>query len=141
MGGVPLSKRNVPKLRFEEHSIYECRLAGLPELAVAFCGAGDGPLIDKLVDESWAKARGCKGIDEACKAIEDAIKGVYQDFGQIYQLGQLPYASLIYGVKVASEAQLFSVDGPLVKPRLRFSLVRVRVLHGRFEPAECMARL
>jgi 20S proteasome alpha/beta subunit len=116
VGGVPLSKRNIPKLRFEEHSVYECALAGLPELAVAFCGAGDGSFIDKLVNESWAKARGSEGLDEACKAIEGAIKGVYQDFGQIYQPGQLPYASLIYGVKVAGEARLFSADGPLVNP-------------------------
>jgi hypothetical protein len=49
------SKRHVPKLRFEPDSLAKSVKEWRGEkddLAAAFCGAGDGPFIDKLIDES-----------------------------------------------------------------------------------------
>jgi hypothetical protein len=114
--GIPLSKRNIPKLQFKEHDFYDRSQAGLPELAVVFCGAGDGPFIDKLINSTWNAAKGSRELNEACSAIESCIQDVYRNFGQIYQPGQCPHASLIYGVKATGEARLFSADGPVVNP-------------------------
>jgi len=106
-----LSKRNVPKLRFEP-------FGGPHEgdgLAVAFCGAGDnGAFIDKVVETAWEDAQVATSLDEACDEIEKSIKRTYQEFGQIYQPGYCPTAELIYGVKMHQGCSLFSAHGPVV---------------------------
>lgn len=106
-----ISKRNIPKLRFEP--------SGGPHegdnLAAAFCGAGDnGPFIDKLVETAWEDAQLATSLDEACEEIEKSIKRVYREFGQIYQVGYCPSAELIYGVKMHSQCRLFSAHGAII---------------------------
>jgi hypothetical protein len=68
MGGIPLSKRNIPKLQFNEHNIYDRSQAGLPELAVASCGAGDGPFIainlERVANLAGANLSGVDPVDE-----------------------------------------------------------------------------
>lgn len=117
ISGIPLSKRKVPKLRFHERDPIQLQMAGEAPLAVAFCGAGDGAFIDKLVDNAWrdvAYKKSCSSVWEAASAIEDSIKETYKDFGAIYQVGLCPSAELLYGVKAAGGVQLFSADGPVV---------------------------
>ncbi|MBZ5646194.1 MAG: hypothetical protein LAN37_03095 [Acidobacteriia bacterium] len=109
-----LSKRNVPKLRFEP--------SGIPHkgdsLAVALCGASDtGPFIDKVVETAWEDAQITTSLDEACEEIEKSIKRTYREFGQIYQPGFCPTADLIYGVKMHGACRLFSANGPLVNEK------------------------
>jgi hypothetical protein len=103
-------KRNVPKLRFEPF--------GVPHmgdgLAAAFCGAGNGPFIDKLVENAWEDVQTATNLDEACALIEESIKGTYKIFGQIYQPGYLPSSDLLYGVKMYGSSRLFFAHGPLV---------------------------
>jgi 20S proteasome alpha/beta subunit len=106
------SKRDVPKLRYEGR-----RLATDTPLAVAFCGSGYGPLIDKLIDESWNNIEQLCAMDEVCAEIERTIKKLYQEYGKIYQRGQCPTAELIYGVKTAEGHKLFSANGPIVNER------------------------
>jgi 20S proteasome alpha/beta subunit len=114
LGEQPVSKRNIPKLSFHEHTPYFREAKPLPDLAVAICGAGDGAFIEKLANEAWKSAEGSASINEACIAIEEKIKEMHREFGQIYQLGAMPTAKLIYGVKGDGEARLFSADGPMV---------------------------
>lgn len=111
------AKRNTPKLRFEPSG----PVRSPDELAIAFCGAGDGPFIDKLVDEAWVAAQGCTSLDEVCAEIEKSIKEVYRDFGTIYQPGYCPEVDLIYGVKMHRNSRLFSASGPIVNERDEFA--------------------
>ncbi len=118
-----LSKRNVPKVRFEPSGIREhILLAGVNDLAVAFCGAANnGPFIDKIVDQAWDAVQQTTSLDDACMAIENSIKQTYQEFGQIYQPGYCPEAELIYGVKMHGNSRLFSAFGPIVNERDTYS--------------------
>lgn len=112
------AKRNIPKLRFEPKNQH-----GFPEqvspddLAVAFCGAGDGPFIDKLASVAWEDASVATSIDEACEAIENSIKRTYREFGLIYQQGLCPEVQLIFGVKMHHKSRLFSAVGPIVNEK------------------------
>jgi len=116
-----LSKRHVPKLRFEP-TISGINLVNKPEhLAAAFCGAGDGPWIDKLVDECWKHAKGATSLGDACSKIEDAIKNLYAEFGAIFQPGFCPTAELIYGVKMHGNSRLFSASGPIVTEQEQYA--------------------
>ncbi len=56
-------KRKVPKLRVEPEK-------GGGDLAVAFCGAGHGPFIDKVVERAWKDAQIAGSLDDACAEIE-----------------------------------------------------------------------
>lgn len=112
------AKRNVPKLRFEPSrgEVEE----NFSNLAVAFCGAGDGPFIDKLAQEAWTVAKDQPDFTGACEAIEHSIKSVYAEFGRIYQPGYCPDVKLIYGVKMDGQSKLFSADGPIVNERSEY---------------------
>lgn len=115
-----LSKRNVPKLRFEpaNRPFFGEEGASENEIAVAFCGAGSsGPFIDKLVDGAWEAARNETSLTDACGAIEESLKDTYREFGKIYQRGYCPEAELIYGVKMDGSSKLFSAVGPLVNEK------------------------
>jgi hypothetical protein len=117
IGGVPLTKRNVPKLRFHERGAVELQMAGGVDLAVAFCGAGDGPFIDKLADNAWKEVhlrKSCSSAWDAATAIEESIKDTYEEFGRIYQVGQCPQAELLYAVKAPGDVLLFYALGPVV---------------------------
>jgi hypothetical protein len=117
VGGVPLSKRNVPKLRFE-HS--RNKQINNDEFAAAFCGAGSGPFVDKLIDEAWKAAQASASLDEVCLTIEASIKNTYEEFGQIYQPGYCPQAELIYGVKMQGNSRLFIATGPIVNEKQEY---------------------
>lgn len=115
------SKRHVPKLRFEPDHIVNwgkaLRGEDVTDLAAAFCGAGDGPFIDKLIDEAWKTAQKSTSLQEAGERIEASIKGLYREFGKIYQPGCCPQVDLIYGVKMGGRTELFSAVGPVVNEK------------------------
>ena len=112
-------KRNVPKLRWEPSEGWVAPNDG-NALAVAFCGAGHGPFIDKLVEVSWQAAKNADSLDGACNAIERRIKDHYEEFGKIYQVGSIPEVELIFGVKMYQESKLFSAVGPVVNEVRRY---------------------
>lgn len=118
VGGI--SKRNVPKLRFEPTGILyraDKHRRGLDpdDLAVAFCGATDnGPYLDMLVDEAWEAVKEATSITHACALIKQSIKDTYREYGGIYQPGQLPSAEIIYGVKMEGCSRLFHAFGPAI---------------------------
>ncbi|MGA8152248.1 MAG: hypothetical protein WB952_14945 [Terriglobales bacterium] len=112
------AKRNIPKLRFEPLNTHGFPVQeNVEDLAVAFCGAGDGPFIDKLVSEAWQDASVATSLDEACVTIEASIKRTYKEFGSIYQAGMCPEVQLIFGVKMDHRSRLFSAMGPIVNEK------------------------
>ncbi len=114
-----ISKRNVPKLRYES---LDPLLSGI-DLGVAFCGASNnGPFVDKIVDLAWDAAKRTTSLDDAAKAIEETIKTAYQEFGEIYQSGYCPEADLVYGIKMQGDSRLFSALGPIVNQQELFTI-------------------
>jgi 20S proteasome alpha/beta subunit len=116
---VEHAKRHVPKLRFEPHKYKSLDSSEVHDsnLAAAFCGAGEGPFIDKLVEEAWKRAEPATSLGDACTEIETSIKQQYRDFGRIYQRGMCPEVQLIFGVKMDGDSKLFTAMGPIVNER------------------------
>lgn len=115
------SKRTVSKLRFEPNGGLGLDVATSPsQLAAAFCGAGHGPFIDKLIEEAWDAAQGATSLDEACDFIEESIKEQYREFATIYQPGYCPEVQLIYGVKMGRTSKLFCALGPIVNEKTTY---------------------
>jgi hypothetical protein len=114
------SKRNVPKLRFEPSDPITEIADNHSNLAAAFCGAGDGPFIDKLIEESWRAAKTKSNLSEACDAVEVSIKRQYKEFGSIYQPGECPEVQLIFGMKMDGQSRLFTAIGPIVNEKFGF---------------------
>lgn len=111
------AKRSVPKLRFEPFDNKTETEDHASNLAVAFCGAGDGPFIDKLVNEAWRAAKQQPDLPSVCDAIEESIVRQYMRFGKVYQSGACPEVQLIYGVKMDGESRLFDASGPIVNEK------------------------
>lgn len=111
------SKRNVNKLRLEPKTLnMERSLMGI-DIAAAFCGAGDGPFIDMLIDETWKAVATATTLDEACEYAKRAIEAVYRKYGEIYQKGECPYVEIIYGIKGDGDSRMFMASGPTVVPK------------------------
>jgi 20S proteasome alpha/beta subunit len=112
-----ISKRNVPKLRFEPRDAD----AG-SEIAVAFCGATtNGPFMDEIVDRAWEDVQAATALDEACAEINKSIKKSYKDFGHIYQPGFCPTAELIYGIKMSGGSKMFHAYGPAINEKTDYA--------------------
>ena len=114
------AKRDVPKLRFEPSDPATEVEDNHSNLAAAFCGAGHGPFIDKIVSEAWKAAKDQNNISDVCDAIEKSIRNQYRDFGNIYQQGSCPEVQLIFGVKMNGASRLFSASGPIVNEKFGF---------------------
>ena len=87
------------------------------DLALAICGAGDGPFIDKITSQAWDAVRHVSDVWEAAQNVESMIKETYREFAQIYQPGNCPHAELIYGITIAGQSALFQATGPIVNER------------------------
>jgi 20S proteasome alpha/beta subunit len=107
-------KRKVPKLRVEPGK-------DGADLAVAFCGAGHGPFIDKVVNLAWEDAQTATSLDDACSEIEKSIKTTHREFARIYQPGALPEIELVFGVKMFHGSRLFHAHGPTINERDYYS--------------------
>lgn len=110
------AKRNVPKLEFTKGPTWSAEQNEMVnhDLALALCGAGDGPFVDKIASRAWDALRGVADIVEASDSVESMIKETYQEFGQIYQPGSFPEAELIYGITIGGQSRLFQACGPVV---------------------------
>lgn len=113
------AKRNVPKLVFSHGPVSSAERDRMinHDLALAMCGAGDGPFVDKIASRAWDALRGVAEICEASAAVESMIKETYREFGQIYQPGSFPQAELIYGITIGGQSSLFQATGPLVNDK------------------------
>ena len=121
IGNVPLSKRKVPKLRFEQVLGSKRNLSGLPDTALAVCGAGYGPFIDKLADKVWEAVQIAPSFADACDSAEQTVKDLYDEYGKIYQSGSCPEVELIYGIKAEGASRLFQASGPVVNEKHGYS--------------------
>jgi hypothetical protein len=110
------AKRSVPKLQCFQGPVVSQDRQGMvnADLALAICGAGDGPFIDKIASQAWDAVRHVSDIWEASERIESMIKESYQEFGQIYQTGACPQVDLIYGITKGGDSRLFQATGPVV---------------------------
>jgi len=106
-----VTKKDVPKLIFQPSEYSE---GSTDDVAAAFCGAGDGPFIEKLIDNAWRDSLGAESLETFCNRIEDSIKSTYADFGAIFQTGHCPSVDLIYGTKMGGRSKLFHAYGPIV---------------------------
>jgi 20S proteasome alpha/beta subunit len=113
------AKRNFPKLEFTHGPTWSAEQNKMinDDLAIAMCGAGDGPFVDKVASRAWDALRGVADIYEASDAVESMIKETYREFGQIYQAGSFPQAELIYGITIGDQSRLFQASGPLVNEK------------------------
>jgi len=84
------------------------------DLALAICGAGEGPFIDKIASQAWDAVRYVSDIWEASERVESMVKETYRDFGQVYQAGACPQVELIYGITKGGDSRLFQATGPVV---------------------------
>lgn len=114
---VEHTKRKVTKLRFEPHSTFGDTSVNHSNLAAAFCGAGDGPFTDKLIEQAWKAAQNASSLDEACSNITDSIEEQHEKFGKIFQPGYVPETQLIFGVKMDGYSRLFTSLGPVVNEK------------------------
>jgi hypothetical protein len=110
------AKRKVSKVRFEPRNIHGLEIHH-SNLAAAFCGAGDGPFIDKLIEEAWKAAKDSSSLDEACENIKGSIEYQHEKFGKIYQPGFVPETQLIFGIKMDGDSKLFTSLGPVVNEK------------------------
>jgi hypothetical protein len=110
-----LMKRHVPKLIFEpsESRDRQGKNDG-NELAACFCGAGNGPFIDRLIDDAWEDAKDSNDLQQACEAIAFSIEENYRKYGSIYQAGHCPEVDILFGVKMYGGSRLFKATGPVV---------------------------
>jgi hypothetical protein len=110
------AKRSVPKLQCFHGPVVGQDGTGMtnPDLALAICGAGDGPFIDKITSQAWEAIRYVSDLWEAGDRVESMIKETYKDFGQIFQSGACPQVDLIYGITMGGASRLFEAKGPVV---------------------------
>lgn len=113
------AKRSVPKLQCFQGPVVSQDGEGMvnADLALAICGAGDGPFIDKIASQAWDTIRHVSDVSEAGDQIEAMIKNTYKEFGEIYQAGACPNAELIYGISIGGLSRLFQATGPIVNER------------------------
>jgi hypothetical protein len=113
------AKRSVPKLQCFHGPVASQDSQSLVnhDLALAICGAGHGPFIDKIASQAWDAIRHVSNVWKASARIEEMIKETYADFSHIYQAGSCPEVDLIYGVTVGGASRLFQATGPIVNER------------------------
>lgn len=100
--------------------------SGIENKHCVFAGAGDGPLIDKLIGVMWnATERSSDLLDGVSETIEEEIKGFYEELTKLYQPGDqfYPRAEIIYALSVGDEIGLFKATGPIVNPVTRYETV------------------
>lgn len=106
------AKSAVPKLRIEPFN--KLKKDSPQELVVAMAGSGDGPWIDHLTEISWRNACDAVSFDDACARIERTLKDAHREYAELFQVGYMPQADLVYGVKMQGRSSLFKASGPIV---------------------------
>lgn len=100
------TKRNVPKLVVKNSTNDH-------PLVLAVAGAGDGPLIDRLISDIWNQVSTCSELDDACFAADDEILRIYDRYASSFG-GNLPSVELIYAIRSQDKVRLFHASGQIV---------------------------
>jgi hypothetical protein len=106
------TKRNVPKLVIKENAA-SLSLDRDNALVLSVAGAGDGPLIDRLVTDMWKAIESCTDLDDACLAADDEILRVYDRYSSSFG-GNLPSVELVYAIRSKAGVRLFHASGQIV---------------------------
>jgi 20S proteasome alpha/beta subunit len=103
-------KRNVPKIVFKPDVVYERTPCAV------FAGAGDGPLVDHLIDKLWRKmATSTDSLAHMIGAMEDELIHVYKRLTPCYHPGFMPDAQFLVGVFCPpNHLQLVEISGPVL---------------------------
>jgi hypothetical protein len=107
-----------------------------------FAGAGDGPLIDKLIGRMWSVVENSSDLLEGVsEGVEEEIKKFHQELTTLYQQGDqfYPRAEIIYALSANGEIGLFKATGPIVNPVLRYETsgggeILAKYISDRFFP-------
>ena len=106
-------KRNVPKLAMRPKS-YQ---VGTGTPCAVFAGAGDGTLIDHLIDKVWA-AMECRtaNIADMMEAAEDGLLGAYQRLVPAHHPGYIPEQQMLIAAWCGSnQFELVHVEGTVLR--------------------------
>lgn len=103
-------KRNVPKIVSRPHVV----ATGVP--CAVFAGAGDGPLIDHLVDKLWEKmSLKTASVFDMIDALENEVERTYTRLVPCYHPGFMPEARLLVGVFCPpNQLQMVDISGSVV---------------------------
>lgn len=118
---VGVSKTQTPKLVLEPRGLEGTDSSD--DLMIVMAGAGDGPLIDKLIERAWGDASVATSFKEACSLVQLSIEETYRHYLGLFHPGQMPYSDVVYGVKMLGESKLFRATGPIVNERTEHSSV------------------
>lgn len=82
-----------------------------------FAGAGDGPFIDKLVDQMWRAASDSPNfrIQEVLGRIEDATIHWHQRIWHLYEADKRPIAHILFAIHIPAHLpRLYKMIGPII---------------------------
>ena len=107
-------KRNQPKLEIRPHFHQH----GTP--CAVFAGAGDGPLVDHLIDKLWSKmAVSVSGIRKMIDAMENELLRAYKALVPCFHAGFMPEAHLLVGVWCPPDSlELVETSGPVLTRKI-----------------------
>lgn len=102
-------KKHQPKIEIRPHVVYPGK-----QFAV-FAGAGDGPLIDSLIEKLWNAMRGKPDIDQMVEAAEDELIKTFQRLVPSYHAEYMPEVQMLVGLwSPPGDLELIAIDGPIL---------------------------
>jgi hypothetical protein len=88
-----------------------------------FAGAGDGPFIDKLIEQMWSAGQFADvGIQAMSNAMEDECIRVHERYWRIYPADARPEAHVIFGLAEGGETRLYKATGCIINPVATYEL-------------------
>jgi hypothetical protein len=87
------------------------------KVRMLFAGAGDGPFIDKLVNEMWKAA--LAGPEMECEQIIDRIENknleLHEKYWRVYSKDEKPFANILFAIVAGDQnPRLFRAMGPII---------------------------
>jgi hypothetical protein len=86
------------------------------KVRMLFAGAGDGPFIDRLVEEMWKAAQ--RGQDFSMQGVfdrvEEAVIEWHKKIWDIYKGVGRPEAEILFAIYVPHEVNLYKAIGPII---------------------------
>lgn len=105
------------------------------KVRMVFAGAGDGPFIDKLVNEMWkaAIAGPVTEFDKILERIEDKNLQVHEKIWRVYPKDDRPQAHILFAILAAEESpRLFKAAGPVINEVENYAFVGIGLELGTF---------
>ena len=103
-------KRNVPKIEIRPHTFSKGTACAV------FAGAGDGSLIDHVIDKLWGKmAANADTLEKMIQAAEQELIRLYKSLVPCYHAGFMPDAQLLVGIYCPPNwLEMVEIIGPVL---------------------------